>query len=103
MVWLSTMKSFSIFLLLSISLESGGSLEKINFETKKIIINDIKIIVEIADNDKKRARGLMYRKNLEKNMGMLFIYPSEASLNFWMKNTFVDLSIGFFNKKTPSN
>ena len=40
----------------------------------------------------------MFRKELAMGTGMLFIYPEEKTLSFWMKNTLIPLSIGFFNK-----
>ena len=57
------------------------------------------IQVEVADTKKKRTRGLMYRKSLPKDQGMLFVFPSSERLSFWMKNTYIPLSIGFFNTK----
>ena len=57
------------------------------------------IQVEIADTQRKRNRGLMYRKSLPDDQGMLFVFPSSQILSFWMKNTYIPLSIGFFNSK----
>lgn len=70
----------------------------IKFEKKAIKIGKQKINVEIADTNEKAERGLMYRKHLKENEGMLFIFPDEARRSFWMKNTFIDLDIGFFDK-----
>lgn len=50
---------------------------------------------EIAANDEDRTRGLMYRKTLEDGEGMLFVFDSDRPLSFWMKNTYVPLSIAF--------
>ncbi|MCX7674439.1 MAG: DUF192 domain-containing protein, partial [Bdellovibrionaceae bacterium] len=58
----------------------------------------IRVVVEIADNDDKRQHGLMFRRELPKDRGMLFIFPDEALRHFWMKNTFIPLSLGFFDK-----
>jgi hypothetical protein len=67
------------------------------FEKKIIKLSHNKVIVEIADTNEKAEQGLMYRKTLGKNEGMLFIFPNEEKRNFWMKNTFIDLSIAFFD------
>ena len=40
-------------------------------------------------------RGLMYRRQLGPDEGMLFVYPREAPYFFWMKDTYVPLSIAF--------
>ena len=51
--------------------------------------------VEVADSPEERALGLMYRKELAADAGMLFVYPSEQPLSFWMENTQIPLSIAF--------
>lgn len=55
--------------------------------------NNTKIQIEIADTSLKRATGLMYRKSLPQNQGMLFIFDETAKHIFWMKNTLVPLDI----------
>lgn len=63
----------------------------------QIQVADQILEVEIADNTKTRADGLMGRTELLDGHGMLFIYPKEQRLVFWMKNTLIPLSIAFFN------
>lgn len=58
-----------------------------------------KITVEIATTSEEKAKGLMYRKDLPKDTGMLFIFDNEQRLSFWMKNTYIPLTIGFFDSK----
>jgi len=59
----------------------------------------IVIKIEIANSPQKRALGLMYRRNLPANEGMLFIFPQSHQLSFWMKNTLIPLSIAFINEQ----
>jgi uncharacterized protein len=59
----------------------------------------VEVRVEVADNVFERARGLMYRKALGVNRGMLFVYPEEQRLSFWMKNTLIPLSIAYIDSK----
>lgn len=49
--------------------------------------------VELALTDSQRARGLMYRKELEQEHGMLFIFKGEGRRSFWMRNTYIPLDI----------
>ena len=53
----------------------------------------ISLFVEIADTVDKRAQGLMFRKSLAADRGMLFIFPEMGNYTFWMKNTLIPLDI----------
>jgi|TARA_X000000368_G_scaffold152411_2_gene120097 uncharacterized membrane protein (UPF0127 family) len=53
------------------------------------------IQAEVADEPDERALGLMNRKKLAKNMGMLFVYNKPSAPQFWMKNTLISLDIVF--------
>lgn len=49
----------------------------------------------MAESAEKRRTGLMFRKELPPDSGMLFVFEKEQILSFWMKNTFLPLSIAF--------
>lgn len=51
--------------------------------------------VELVDTPQARARGLMFVRSLPRSHGMLFAYPSERAVNFWMKNTLISLDMIF--------
>ena len=55
--------------------------------------------MEIADNYSKRKKGLMYRDNIDKDFGMLFIWDKEEIQCMWMKNTSIPLSIAFIKEE----
>ena len=61
----------------------------------RITVDGHPLEVEIADNDELRARGLMNRRQLDENAGMLFVFDKETRPSFWMKNTPLPLSIAF--------
>jgi uncharacterized protein len=66
---------------------------------RTLLIDDKKLIVEIADSPETRERGLMYRKELPRNQGMLFVFDDPQRVGFWMKDTFIPLDIAFVNEQ----
>jgi len=54
-------------------------------------------VVEVADDDAERARGLMFRNELPQGHGMLFIHDREEPQAYWMKNTRIALDILYFD------
>lgn len=54
-----------------------------------------RIRAEVANTDKTRAEGLMFRKSLPANYGMLFVFDQTAQHCMWMRNTLIPLSVAF--------
>ena len=54
--------------------------------------------LELAETPERRVKGLMFRKSLPADGGMLFVWPNTALRLFWMKNTPLSLDILFFNE-----
>lgn len=71
-----------------------GELEFLKKDKKQVIK---KIDVEVADTDRERWTGLMYRKSMDDNKGMFFIFNKEEPQSFYMKNTIMSLDIMFVN------
>ncbi|MCL2706528.1 MAG: DUF192 domain-containing protein, partial [Spirochaetaceae bacterium] len=59
--------------------------------------NENRLNIEIAETEKQRSMGLMHRKTLDKDSGMLFVFENDRILSFWMQNTYIPLSIAFIS------
>jgi hypothetical protein len=82
-----------ILFLLWISVVHSQSILKI-----PLYIQHKEIRVEVAKTPEERSYGLMGRKHLGKDEGMLFIFETEDYHGFWMKDTLIPLSIAFIDK-----
>ena len=54
--------------------------------------------VEVMRTETDRERGLMFRKTMAHDRGMLFEYPDEQNVAFWMHNTYLPLDMVFIAK-----
>lgn len=68
------------------------------FPTATLDVAGRPLTVEVAATPEHRATGLMHREGLSDSEGMLFYYPTEHKVSFWMKNTRVPLSIAFIDR-----
>lgn len=75
---------------------SGQPLEALSVVTAS---GEHKFMVEIADDDAERARGLMFRPPLEDDRGMLFQFQTASEQSFWMKNTPSSLDIIYIDPR----
>ena len=55
--------------------------------------------VEVADTERAREVGLMCRRALDPDAGMLFVFEDVTREPFWMKNTLIPLSIAFLDNR----
>jgi len=58
----------------------------------------VTVRVEIARTPAQRARGLMFRRSLDADAGMLFVYPYARVRTFWMRNTYLPLDMIFVGR-----
>ena len=70
-------------------------------QTAKVTVHgdqSVTFKAEVADTIPKQTKGLMFKKELPENQGMLFVFSTEANRRFWMMNTTIPLDIIFINK-----
>jgi uncharacterized membrane protein (UPF0127 family) len=58
-----------------------------------------RIEAEVAADQANRMQGLMYRRNMPANQGMLFVFPNADRHCMWMRNTFLPLSVAFLDEE----
>ena len=63
----------------------------------KLFIHDFEFNVEVAETQEQKMRGLMFRKSIPDDYGMIFIYNDEDFRAMWMKNTLIPLDLVFLN------
>ena len=80
------------FFLISFYTFSNEKIE-VSIYNKNITFN-----VEVAKTIEERRTGLMYRKKLLNNEGMLFVFPREKIIQLWMKNTYIPLDVIFISE-----
>lgn len=92
-----------IFLLFSwiipFQLLEAKAVKIITLQRRATFIPITSVEVEIADNEESRAKGLMFRKELNPNQGMLFLFLQDTQNPFWMSNTYLSLDLIFINSK----
>ena len=85
--------ALALVLVLGLSPPSGA------VETNQLTIDTAKgpqvFTVELATTPRDMEIGLMFRQSLAADAGMLFVYPSDQPVTFWMKNTFIPLDMLF--------
>lgn len=97
------LRAFRSFLILSF-LAALSSLVVMTLARAEPALENVRIVtatgqhdfkVEIADTPKERAHGLMHRKSMPQDQGMLFDFKSEGPVSMWMKNTYIPLDMIF--------
>ena len=85
------LKFKTFFLIFFFSFFARAEHGLLNYEEKKLI-------VKLAQTKEEKRVGFMFKKEIKNFSGILFIYETPEIVSFWMKNTFLDLSIAFIDK-----
>jgi uncharacterized membrane protein (UPF0127 family) len=87
-------RSFAIAGLLWLASVAHAQLPEVGLE-----VNGHKLTAEIAHTDATRTQGLMHRRILAENRGMLFVFDKVAFHAMWMMNTYIPLSVAFIDEQ----
>jgi uncharacterized protein len=78
--------------------EINDSHKPVFIQSTKNNTADVSLTLEHVKTPEELAWGLMQRKFLPENTGMLFTFPDSQILTFWMFNTLIDLSVAFLDE-----
>jgi uncharacterized membrane protein (UPF0127 family) len=84
--------------LIAVLLLSGHVLAA-DLPTRTLSIRGQQLVVEVASTSESRSTGLMNRFSLRTDQGMLFVFEAPQPLAFYMRNTYVPLSIAFVDQR----
>jgi uncharacterized protein len=79
----------------SLAARAGEALQPLEFITDT---GSHAFRVELADRPEERAKGLMFRRSMPKDQGMLFDFGHDTSVMMWMKNTYIPLDMVFVSR-----
>ncbi|WP_414829815.1 DUF192 domain-containing protein [Alteromonas sp. H39] len=93
----ATLAFIALFLLTAAAVQAIPDLP-VKFDSASIEVKGQEYPVEYAQTYEQRARGLMYRKSLCEDCGMLFRFSTPKKASMWMKNTFIPLDVAFIDR-----
>jgi len=87
--------ALGVSMLPSCGCDSAPEMKEVAPVTPVLKVAGRDIVVELATDEPARNRGLMYRPHLADDRGMLFVFPTDNMLHFYMRNTLIPLDIIF--------
>ncbi|MCD6132380.1 MAG: DUF192 domain-containing protein [Candidatus Hydrothermae bacterium] len=94
-----SLKLFLILFLLACSTDNPKDKESKKIFYIKATCKGNILYLEVAETPEEIKKGLMFRESLPESTGMLFVFPGEDYLSFWMRNTYIPLSIAFLDSQ----
>ena len=95
-------KSVAVLALAALLASMSASAQPADGKPQSLPITTIKVgphpvAAEVAATPDQRTIGLMYRFSLPADHGLLFVFPEPQPLSFWMRNTYIPLSIAYID------
>ena len=81
-----------------VSIPSEIKLESVEFPRGTIMVDDIPLVVQIADTEPRRVRGLMFQDQLPFDQGMIFVFNQSGLYPLWMLNMQFSLDMIWFDQ-----
>ena len=81
-----------------VSIPSEIKLESVEFPRGTIMVDDIPLVVQIADTEPRRVRGLMFQDQLPFDQGMIFVFNQPGLYPLWMLNMQFSLDMIWFDQ-----
>src|SRR5258708_15443627 len=91
------MKALRVLAPLVLVFASLAALADLTFKTSSVKVGPHPLKVEVAAQEPQREQGLMYRKSLGRDEGMVFVFDEPGYHSIWMKNTLTPLSVAFLD------
>jgi uncharacterized protein len=88
-----------VFLVVLLALASAPLYAQPALPEIELSIRGHKLTAEVAATDSSRTTGLMHRRMMPENRGMLFVFAYTRPQSFWMMNTYIPLSIAFVDEQ----
>ena len=80
------------------TMPSEIKLESVEFPKGTIMVDDIPLVVQIADTEPRRVRGLMFQDQLPLDQGMIFVFDKPGLYSLWMLNMQFPLDMIWFDQ-----
>ncbi len=80
------------------TLPSDSKLESVEFPRGTVMVDDVPIEVQIADDEPRRVRGLMFQDQMPMDQGMIFVFPQLGLYSLWMLNMQFSLDMIWFDQ-----
>lgn len=103
-MWIGALAAAAVAAVLGLGLRPGGAdcrVPSFTYKHAAVTFSEhgatTEVRVEIADTPEMTEVGLMCRTSLDRDAGMLFMFPDDTRIPFWMKNTLIPLSIAFLD------
>ena len=89
---------FFLFFCIFFFISNAQSYEISRVEIQNKNFSSVYITAEVMMTERQQTRGMMYRKSLDKDKGMLFLFKEPKKAVFWMKNTYIPLDLIFIKE-----